>query len=60
MPILWFDLDPDDNGDQLPTTANLNDNVQPQGDGNLQMCVQNTSSVTVQVSMNLVGSVYTQ
>lgn len=74
-PVLWFDVDTDDNGDQLngtscnvtgfgefdcATTANLNDTVQPVDDGNVMFCVQNTSSVTVQAAMNIIGPGYVQ
>jgi len=74
-PVLWFDVDTDDNGDQLTgnscsvngfgefdcsTTANLNDTVQEMDDGNVTFCMQNTSLVTVQISMNFVGPGYKQ
>jgi hypothetical protein len=74
-PILWFDVDTDDNGDQLngssctvsgsgqfdcSTTANLNDTVYEMDDGNVQFCAINTSSVVVQASMNIIGPGYVQ
>jgi hypothetical protein len=74
-PVLWFDVDTDDNGDQLAgnsctvggfgefncsTTANLNDTVQEVDDGNVMFCMQNTSPVTVQISMNFVGPGFIQ
>jgi hypothetical protein len=75
VPVLWFDVDTDDNGDQLTgnscsvngfgefdcsSTANLNDTVQEMDDGNVIFCMQNTSSVTVQTSMNFTGPEFIQ
>jgi hypothetical protein len=75
VPVLWFDVDTDDNGDQLTgnscsvngfgefdcsSTANLNDTVQEMDDGNVTFCMQNTSLVTVQIAMNFIGPEFIQ
>jgi hypothetical protein len=59
--VTWFDEDTDSNEDQLPNadvvvSATVNDVVQPEQGGNILGCVGNTSSVTVSVLFNFIGT----
>lgn len=61
VPVTWFDEDTDSNEDQLPNAdivvaSAVSDVVEPEDGGSMLGCVANTSSVTVFVTFNFVGS----
>jgi hypothetical protein len=61
VPVTWFDEDTDSNEDQLPNAdvvvvSSVSDTVEPEDGGSILGCVANTSSVTVSVTFNFVGT----
>jgi hypothetical protein len=61
VPVTWFDEDTDPNEDELPNAdfvvaSAVSDVVAPEDGGSILGCVANTSSATVSVTFNFVGT----